>query len=552
MKRIFIILNSVILLTFVCKSQNIVQTVIVGDTVELSLTEDIGSILWQQSNDSLEWTDIQNAITSPYYVVTEISPTNNRFYRAKIVRCVLETPFYSDVIKLKIINSSSELQIGELFHGGKVFYTDGAGLGLIAPLDDQTAWNDGSSIWGCYGISIPSAQSMTDGFSNTEAIISNCTMPTTMAKVCYDLEINNYNDWFLPAINELDYLFQNKDIIGGFEDQNGRMSSTEVDENYALAHTFEAGYHYQDTKTSQIEFRCIRAFNETDYENGKTLSIVSVTPPHVVYEDEAICIVSVDTTFWKNKIVWNKTSNVGTVSYNVYKESGLNEYTYLGNVDFNESPEYIDFDSQPESHGDKYKITAKDTCGNESEMSPFHKTMNLTVAVNGTTMGLNWDDYIDEGGDFIPSKFYIFRGTTSKNIALYDSISASFHSYNDFDVTDMYYYMVAVKKENGCNTEKNKQSSFSFSNKKINFNTEITEINIQDVNIFPNPAKNSITIKGLQNGHLEIINIQGLNLKTIEIINDEINIDISTIPNGIYTLKVKINDEIITRKFVKK
>ncbi len=179
------------------------------------------------------------------------------------------------------------------------------------------------------------------------------------------------------------------------------------------------------------------------------------------YANEKICLVSVDPVTGKNRIYWEKTTGVGTEYYLIYKENGTNNYTQIGNVAASDPAEYTDLFSQPEMHGDKYKISVLDTCGNESPLGYFHKTINLTIAAFGSTMGLNWDDYVDESGSYIPFRYYIYRGTDPSALSLYDSVSGSFNSYNDLDVVDLYYYRIGVKKAGGCNTAKSDMTSFS-------------------------------------------------------------------------------------------
>jgi len=66
-------------------------------------------------------------------------------------------------------------------------------------------------------------------------------MPSGAAKACGDLTASGYNDWYLPAINELNCLYTNRSAIGGFTDDN-YWSSTEVDETQAKTQRFGGGF----------------------------------------------------------------------------------------------------------------------------------------------------------------------------------------------------------------------------------------------------------------------------------------------------------------------
>ncbi|MBI5220015.1 MAG: T9SS type A sorting domain-containing protein [Bacteroidia bacterium] len=278
---------------------------------------------------------------------------------------------------------------------------------------------------------------------------------------------------------------------------------------------------------------------------------VTIAP---VYENEEICLVSVDPAVGKNKVMWEKTPDVGTGDFRIYKEASINQYSQIGTVPFTQPSFFIDYSSQPESHGDKYKITVIDTCGHESAQSAFHKTMNLTVAVNGATMGLNWDDYVDESGQFIPGKFYIYRGTATDNLSLYDSISASFHSYNDYNVFSSYYYMIGVKKPGGCNMSKS-ISDMTYSNKKQNFQNGIDEIsNEYYLKIYPNPFDKSTTVNfenKKQNKYtITISDLTGKVTRLYKnITTDKLEIEKRDLKNGIYFIDIT-GDKIIRGKLI--
>ncbi len=71
------------------------------------------------------------------------------------------------------------------------------------------------------------------------------------------------------------------------------------------------------------------------------------------------------------------------------------------------------------------------------------------------------------------------------------------------------------------------------------------------VSIYPNPAKDDLTIEVLQNSTIEIQNIQGQIVRTINNADKETTIDLRDLPNGIYIIKAKTEKGIEVRKFVK-
>ncbi len=83
--------------------------------------------------------------------------------------------------------------------------------------------------------------------------------------------------------------------------------------------------------------------------------------------------------------------------------------------------------------------------------------------------------------------------------------------------------------------------------------TGIDEIPSADniVSIYPNPTKDNLTIEVLQNSTIEIQNIQGQIIRTINNADKETTIDLRDLPCGIYIIKVRTEKGIEIRKFVK-
>ena len=241
-------------------------------------------------------------------------------------------------------------------------------------------------------------------------------------------------------------------------------------------------------------------YNGTSGFEQYNLSSNSNNPANIttMLEAQPVCIATVDTITWKNKVIWEKKQPQGPVTgYKIYKEISTNTYSLIGNVLYNDHPAFVDLTSNPDAHGDKYKITAYDSNYLESTKSNYHKTMNLTMSKNGNTMGLRWDPYEDEGGLFVPAKYLIYRGSTPSNMSLLDSISGSFTSYNDNNVFSVYYYLVGVMKEDGCNEYRGNEPVKSFSNKIDNSKLIGVQENTQKFSllIFPNPFTESTTVK---------------------------------------------------------
>jgi len=129
--------------------------------------------------------------------------------------------------------------IAYLFQPGDSEYVAGETHGLIAAPSDQSP-----SLWGCYNLSVPgTSTAIGTGQANTTIILNSCALPNIAARVCNDLVLNGYDDWFLPSKDELNLMFQQKTLIGGFViayDAN-YWSSSEYDTYSANLQNFEHG-----------------------------------------------------------------------------------------------------------------------------------------------------------------------------------------------------------------------------------------------------------------------------------------------------------------------
>lgn len=78
-----------------------------------------------------------------------------------------------------------------------------------------------------------------------------------------------------------------------------------------------------------------------------------------------------------------------------------------------------------------------------------------------------------------------------------------------------------------------------------------SQVYLDNVIVFPNPATNNITIQCPRPAIIEITDIQGQLLKTLVSGDNNINIDISSFPGGLYFVEVKTEKGIAIKKFVK-
>ncbi len=128
------------------------------------------------------------------------------------------------------------MKIGEKYGGGIVFSVDRTGEhGLIAANEDMQGHSPGNEegrfIW-------------------------------SDAKVaCHDFVSNGYSDWFLPNKEQLNQLYLQKAVVGGFADYStGYWSSSESSVTNAWLQLFVGGYQSHSNKVYVSRVRAVRAF----------------------------------------------------------------------------------------------------------------------------------------------------------------------------------------------------------------------------------------------------------------------------------------------------
>lgn len=210
--------------------------------------------------------------------VTAVTPAN----AAGAVDVTITTPAGSSTLTNGYTYLATAL--GQAAYGGTIACLN-TGNNLIA----STADNSTNTLWSPIGINI-AATSTTDGMANTIAIVdcltngvgTGCfggsTLDSYAAGICSSYEVDSqgnspcqpgnacYNDWFLPAGNnltvsgQLNCLYSNQVAIGGFA-ADYYWSSTESSGIRAYVEGFVAGDEQSILKgTFAPRVRCVRSF----------------------------------------------------------------------------------------------------------------------------------------------------------------------------------------------------------------------------------------------------------------------------------------------------
>ena len=86
----------------------------------------------------------------------------------------------------------------------------------------------------------------------------------------------------------------------------------------------------------------------------------------------------------------------------------------------------------------------------------------------------------------------------------------------------------------------------------LDFSSWIPEtLNENNIAVYPNPTDDKIEIESPQDANIEIINIQGQIIETLNTINTNTTIDVAKLSGGFYIIKVKTDKGTTVKKFIK-
>ncbi|MCQ2608910.1 MAG: SprB repeat-containing protein, partial [Bacteroidales bacterium] len=194
---------------------------------------------------------------------------------------------------------------------------------------------------------------------------------------------------------------------------------------------------------------------------------LAVTVPSIALKQPEISLVTVSQETGKNLVVWLKENTDLIDYYTIYRETeGKDIYEMVDRVPYSELSVYEDLEADPNIRSWRYKMTATDVCGTETEMSAHHKTIHLRKNMGmNNTYNLEWDEY--EGLDF--SSFVIYREYKVGTVLMLDTIATL--PSNVTAITDLepvkrttgYYIGIVLPEEINPKTQFMKAESGPFS-----------------------------------------------------------------------------------------
>ena len=280
------------------------------------------------------------------------------------------------------------------------------------------------------------------------------------------------------------------------------------------------------------------------------------------YNDEELCVVTVDTT-GVNLLVWDKTPGQRTADYIILRENASTQYASVGTNVYNNMSTYADQNSNPAVQPYRYKLVLQDSCGNYSDTSDYHATIHLQASpgIASNEVQLSWTAY--EGKTV--QTYYIYRWLSPLNRILVDSVSSNVFTYTDIypvttTITALLYEVGAKFVNGGCSPTVGKRATYANSMSNVldwgvdggvSIGTDewVDVVLEHDLEIYPNPSlgRLNLDLKGAweyqEDINIKVLDITGRVLAT-SITNGAgtVQFDFQDLPAGVYFINIITNE----------
>lgn len=205
-----LIILQIVSISFRLIGQDFTYGYVVGDTAQLIYEDSLNfNIQWQERNHTTSpWNNIQNATNPLLEFIYSNTSDSQKFYRAKITYQGDSCTYYTRQIKHRIVNELSDLQPADYYQGGLLFHVDDRFGMVLTPFELKEPYHGHQAFtsFGCMDVEIPKARNTAigTGRTNTIEILKKCDTLAKAAFVCDTLNLNGFDDWFLPSKDELD------------------------------------------------------------------------------------------------------------------------------------------------------------------------------------------------------------------------------------------------------------------------------------------------------------------------------------------------------------
>jgi hypothetical protein len=259
-------------------------------------------------------------------------------------------------------------------------------------------------------------------------------------------------------------------------------------------------------------------------------TIISASAELGVYQP-SLCMATYDRLSGKNKLVvaLDESENFPVVdSLRVFRDG-----VQIGRIEGSYYTVYTDNTSNPESSAYAYSIAVRGLDGAVTPLSVPHKTVLLSRDKEENGITITWNSY--EGAGI--AEYAIYRGDSNDAMELISTVSDGVYSFTDYNppLSEKLYYQIEM------------HWVICFPGEDLILGSNILEVDnmvtsLQKVaagklNVYPNPARESITIEGVQQDDLvTIMDLSGRVVKSFE--RPQSALSLLGIESGMYILEV--------------
>jgi hypothetical protein len=300
----------------------------------------------------------------------------------------------------------------------------------------------------------------------------------------------------------------------------------------------------------------------TDVAGCEAQHTWQVTP--IKPQVQPICLVTVDSTTTTNLLVWERVNPSGITHYNIYRETGaVNNYPIVGTVASTDESVWNDVSASPLVTSWRYKLTQVDDCGTESNMSPHHKTMHVTINKGlGTLYNIFWDQY--EGISY--STVNLYRYDQANGLIVLATLPSTNTSYTDDPGNDTINldYFVGFDLAFPCTSSRAQDYNGTRSNRSagiFNGGSGIDDLSITEngdlndaIEVYPNPNNGLFkiafgnSVQGMKS--IRIVDMRGKSVAYKKTTLAQYQLNLTNLESGIYFVEILNNNKKGVKKII--
>jgi Secretion system C-terminal sorting domain len=268
-------------------------------------------------------------------------------------------------------------------------------------------------------------------------------------------------------------------------------------------------------------------------------------------EESEFCMITADSTGLYYEFIWEKGTS-GTIATYEIEEDILNDYYgYFSNTiqtqPYQQFSTYTHNSILPSTNLASYRLASKNANGDLLHVSAIHIPIYITMEDSLGHASFNYTPYVG----FPYTKYFVYRGLTPNNMALYDSLFVpTTNKYTDSEANSygVYYYQIEAVRQTPCTPSKATQQMGARSVCQRFAPTGVAQQQalLNSIVLYPNPAQNTLNINlgkvSNEGVTIQIFNTVGQAMKLPTFTANDgttFTMDVSSLPNGLYFAHVQ-------------